>query len=72
MKLLTAIIDFDPATATGRAPSPCIGVCRMHPQTGWCEGCWRTLDEIAQWSGAAEEDRRRIWVEIRRRRDPAR
>jgi predicted Fe-S protein YdhL (DUF1289 family) len=30
-------------------PSPCIGVCRIDRDTGWCEGCWRTLDEIADW-----------------------
>ena len=38
-------------------PSPCIDVCRMNPDTGLCEGCLRTLDEIAAWStlGAAEK-----------------
>jgi predicted Fe-S protein YdhL (DUF1289 family) len=30
-------------------PSPCIGTCRIDPATGWCQGCWRTLDEIADW-----------------------
>lgn len=29
--------------------SPCVGVCRIDRETGWCEGCWRTLDEIADW-----------------------
>ena len=40
---------------TTAPPSPCIGVCRMDPGSGWCEGCLRTLDEIAAWSalGAA-------------------
>ena len=28
-------------------PSPCINVCRMDERTGWCEGCQRTLTEIA-------------------------
>jgi predicted Fe-S protein YdhL (DUF1289 family) len=32
-----------------RPLSPCIGVCRIDQATGWCEGCWRTLDEIADW-----------------------
>lgn len=62
-------MEFDPATDTGDAPSPCIGVCRMHPQTGLCEGCLRTIDEIAQWSSATEETKRRIWTEIRRRQE---
>ena len=28
-------------------PSPCISVCRMDEATGLCQGCWRTLGEIA-------------------------
>lgn len=61
------MIDFDPATADGNAPSPCISLCRMNPQTGLCEGCLRTIDEIAQWSSATEEMKRKVWTEIRRR-----
>lgn len=30
-------------------PSPCVGICRIHAATGLCEGCLRTLDEIADW-----------------------
>jgi uncharacterized protein len=30
-------------------PSPCTGVCRIAPQSGTCEGCRRTLSEIADW-----------------------
>jgi predicted Fe-S protein YdhL (DUF1289 family) len=30
-------------------PSPCTGVCRIEAATGWCQGCWRTLEEIADW-----------------------
>lgn len=29
--------------------SPCIGVCSMDDLTGYCLGCYRTLDEIKQW-----------------------
>ena len=63
------MIDYDPATDTGNAPSPCISICKMNPQTGLCEGCFRTIEEIAQWSTATEEKKRRVWVEIRRRQD---
>ncbi len=41
--------------------SPCINICRMHAGTGWCEGCARTLDEIAAWGGMDEAARRRVW-----------
>lgn len=59
--------DYDPATDKGKVPSPCINVCRMNPQTGLCEGCLRTIDEIAQWSTATEEMKRAVWMEIKRR-----
>jgi predicted Fe-S protein YdhL (DUF1289 family) len=61
------MIDYDPATGKSKVPSPCINVCKMNPQTGLCEGCFRTIDEIAQWSTATEEMKRAVWVEIKRR-----
>lgn len=42
-------------------PSPCISVCRMDAATGTCEGCYRTLDEIARWGSASEEEKLAIW-----------
>jgi hypothetical protein len=30
-------------------PSPCIGVCSIDNSSGFCEGCYRTLEEIQQW-----------------------
>lgn len=29
--------------------SPCIGVCSMNENTGYCYGCYRTIEEIQQW-----------------------
>ncbi|MFM8574893.1 MAG: DUF1289 domain-containing protein [Limnohabitans sp.] len=43
-------------------PSPCQSVCVMHPGTGWCEGCLRTLDEIAAWGRMDDAARRAVWV----------
>jgi predicted Fe-S protein YdhL (DUF1289 family) len=48
--------------------SPCISICRMDEASGWCEGCLRTLDEIALWSVLDEDDKRAVWVELGRRR----
>lgn len=48
-------------------PSPCISVCKIDPQTGLCEGCWRTLDEIAGWGTASEAVKQDIWQKIHRR-----
>lgn len=43
--------------ALARYPeSPCTGVCRMGPD-GYCEGCRRTLDEIAHWGGMSAAER---------------
>jgi predicted Fe-S protein YdhL (DUF1289 family) len=40
--------------------SPCINICRMHAGTGWCEGCARTIDEIAAWSRLDDATRQRV------------
>ncbi len=30
--------------------TPCIGVCVMDVDSGYCRGCYRTLGEIAAWT----------------------
>jgi hypothetical protein len=57
-----------PDLAVTPVPSPCISVCRMDPRTGWCEGCARTIEEIAQWSGMSDGARRSVWAQIVLRR----
>jgi predicted Fe-S protein YdhL (DUF1289 family) len=47
--------------------SPCIGVCRMR-DGDVCEGCLRTLDEIAEWSIASDNRRRAILDALAARR----
>ncbi len=54
--------------ASGTVPSPCVSVCRIDPSTGWCEGCGRTIEEIAHWSVLDDEDKRAIWSDLARRR----
>ncbi len=34
-------------------PSPCINVCVMDAASGWCTGCFRTMDEIVGWGNAS-------------------
>ena len=29
--------------------SPCVGVCTMDEATGYCLGCYRTIEEIQGW-----------------------
>jgi uncharacterized protein len=45
-------------------PSPCVSVCRMSPSTELCEGCFRTLDEIALWGRMEEKSKREVWQDI--------
>jgi len=52
------------AQSASPVPSPCRNVCRMDPASGYCEGCLRTIDEIAGWSVAGDEDKRRIWAQL--------
>lgn len=42
-------------------PSPCVSICRMDPRTQWCEGCFRTLAEIADWSRMDGAGKRAVW-----------
>lgn len=57
----------------GEVPSPCMSVCRVDAVTEWCEGCFRTLDEIAAWSRLHDEAKREVWrlIEQRLRHRPA-
>jgi uncharacterized protein len=56
---------------TTDVPSPCINVCTMNDSSGLCNGCWRTLDEIAWWSQLDDDDKRAVWVALRQRRESA-
>ncbi len=55
------------ASGAADVPSPCISVCRMDPRTQLCEGCFRTLDEIAAWSRLEDEGKRKVWALISER-----
>ena len=45
---------------TVKVGSPCTGVCRISPQGGRCEGCDRTLEQIANWSAMGDDEKRAI------------
>jgi uncharacterized protein len=48
--------------------SPCVNVCRMDAGTGWCDGCQRTLDEIAAWGTLDDAGRLAVWRQLAQRR----
>jgi predicted Fe-S protein YdhL (DUF1289 family) len=33
----------------------------MSDDTTFCEGCWRTLDEIGGWAQRTADDKRAVW-----------
>lgn len=39
----------------------------MSPDSGWCTGCWRSLDEIAQWGRLADAAKLQVWQQIEAR-----
>ena len=48
--------------------SPCTGICTLDPDSGWCDGCMRTIDEIAAWGGLDDRSRRAVWKSLPARR----
>lgn len=60
--------DQPPAAADlwsrAEVDSPCVKVCVIHPATGLCLGCARTLDEIARWSSMGPEARATVMAAL--------
>lgn len=48
-------------------PSPCVSLCKMNAESGLCDGCLRTIEEIVAWSQADDAGKRAIWraIEVR-------
>jgi hypothetical protein len=44
--------------------TPCISVCIVNKHTGLCEGCGRSVPEIARWASMTPAERRRIMSEL--------
>ena len=40
--------------------SPCNSICTMNAQTGYCNGCKRTIDEIMRWGSASDSQKQAI------------
>lgn len=67
----TSICALRRAIVAAPVASPCTGVCQIDAQLGWCEGCRRTLGEIASWSTLDEAARQRICDALPLRQLPA-
>jgi predicted Fe-S protein YdhL (DUF1289 family) len=53
---------------TPEIPSPCEKVCQMNTETGYCVGCLRTLDEIADWLEMTDEQKLELLARLDERR----
>jgi predicted Fe-S protein YdhL (DUF1289 family) len=41
----------------------------MDERTGWCEGCLRTIAEIAAWASLDDADKLAVWDRLAERRE---
>jgi len=60
-----ALLEQEPEIA-----SPCVNVCRMDAASGYCEGCSRSLDEIAFWSNYTAAEKRAVLARLPARKQP--
>lgn len=56
-----------PEFPPGSLQSPCVGVCRLDAETGWCIACLRSGDEIRRWITMTDQERRDILGDRARR-----
>jgi len=49
-------------------PSPCVKVCALDARTGYCVGCYRTIDEVASWLEMTPAEKRAVLERVERRR----
>ena len=44
--------------------SPCIKICVVHPEARICTGCYRSIDEIRDWSKMTNDERASIMNDL--------
>jgi predicted Fe-S protein YdhL (DUF1289 family) len=58
------ILTIMNALAPHDIETPCIKVCVVDPDTGFCVGCGRTRSEIGSWLGFTSAERRQIMATL--------
>ena len=53
--------------ATPAIQSPCIKLCVVDPDSGYCMGCGRTGDEIASWISLSPQEREAVTEQLDQR-----
>ncbi len=52
-------------------PSPCVKICVLDPDTRMCRGCFRSIDEVAEWVEYSPEEKLAVLERIAQRRKEA-
>jgi predicted Fe-S protein YdhL (DUF1289 family) len=55
-------------TKTININSPCVNICVIKTETGFCSGCFRTIDEISRWQVLTSEQKIELLGELADRR----
>ena len=45
--------------------SPCVAVCKIDYESGYCIGCKRTIEEIANWSILNDQQKKKILAKVK-------
>jgi predicted Fe-S protein YdhL (DUF1289 family) len=61
------LVSVNQSTNGQEPASPCIGICKLHPETNLCEGCFRTIDEIAAWGQYSPKEKQQVLNHIEHR-----
>jgi predicted Fe-S protein YdhL (DUF1289 family) len=62
-------MDDDDIWKRDEVDSPCVQLCVMHPTAELCMGCFRTVDEIANWSRMDPDKRKSLMVDLPNRKN---
>ena len=57
-------MEYDEVWKRDEVDSPCVKLCVIHPNAGLCMGCFRTVEEIADWSAMDPETRKSLILEL--------
>lgn len=44
--------------------SPCISICSIEEATGYCKGCYRTVQEVGEWLYYSDSQKKQVLTQI--------
>lgn len=57
-------MEYDEVWKREEVDSPCVKLCVIHPTANLCMGCFRTVEEIADWSEMDQDTRKTLMIEL--------